>query len=77
MAVWFYYLAEEFPQGHPHPGKRTNPLHWDYFRLNLPGNPTYDPTLKRVMKWDKLIKSIAEDIVSFVDHLRVLGYSVE
>jgi hypothetical protein len=75
MAVRFYYLAEEFARGHRR--ERTNPLRWDYIRLNLPGDPIYDPTLPRVMKWDKSIKNIAGDIVAFVDDLPASGHFVE
>jgi hypothetical protein len=75
MVVRFYYLAEEFTRGHRR--ERTNPLRWDYIRLNLPGDPTYDPTLPQVMKWDKSIKNIAGDIVAFVDDLRASGHSVK
>jgi hypothetical protein len=75
MAVWFYYLAMEFAQGLC--WECTNPLRWDYIRLNLPGDPAYDPTLPQVMKWDKSIKNIAGDLVAFVDNLRASGHSVE
>jgi hypothetical protein len=47
-----------------------NPLRWEKVRLNLPGNPTYDPTLPRLMKWDKGVDNIAGDIIGFVDDLR-------
>jgi hypothetical protein len=57
MAVQFYYLAEEFAQGNPLDKK--NPMGWDLVRLNLPGDPKYDPTLPRVMKWNNLIQKIS------------------
>jgi hypothetical protein len=66
------YLAEEF-RGNRR--ERTNPLRWDYIRLNLPGDPPYDPTLPRVIKWDKSIKNIAGHILAFVDDLRASGHS--
>jgi hypothetical protein len=48
MAVGFYYLDEEFVRGlHD----KCDLLSWDRVVLNLPGNPAYDPTLPRVMKW--------------------------
>ena len=75
MAIRFYYLAEEFVRGARH--QRDNPLWWDRVRLNLPGDPAYDPTLPRVMKWDGLIENIAGDVVAFVDDLQASGHSVE
>jgi hypothetical protein len=71
MAVRFYYLAEEFARGNRR--HKTNALHWDHVRMNLPGETTYDPTLPCVMKWDNLVDKIAGDIVAFVDNLRVFG----
>jgi hypothetical protein len=56
------------------PGNR---LRWDSIKLNLPGDPRYDPTLPQVMKWDAVLQKIAGDIVGFIDDLRASGYSVE
>jgi hypothetical protein len=50
---------------------------WDYLRLNLLGDPKYNPTQPRVMKWDSLVNKIAGDIVAFVDDLRASSHSVE
>jgi hypothetical protein len=75
MAVRFYYLAEEFAKGNRR--DKDNPLRWDRVELNLPGDPAYDPTLPRVMKWDESINKIAGDIVAFVDDLRASAHSVE
>jgi hypothetical protein len=75
MAVRFYYWAEEFGRGNRR--DLTNPLRWDFIKLNLLGDPTYDPTLPRVMKWDSSIKNIAGDLVAFIDDLRASGISVE
>jgi hypothetical protein len=75
MAVRFYYLAEEFARGNRK--DKNNALRWDYVKLNLPGNPKYDITLPRVMKWDSEIENIAGDIVAFVDDLRASGPTVE
>jgi hypothetical protein len=47
MAIRFYYITEEFCRGDRK--LKTNPLRWDYVRLNLPGDPLYDPSLLRVM----------------------------
>ncbi len=65
MEVRFYYFAEEFARGNRR--CKGNPLRWDYVRLNLPGDPAYDPTLPRVMKWDKVINNMAGDVVLFVE----------
>jgi hypothetical protein len=46
-----------------------NPLRWEFVKLNLLGNPAYDPALPRVMKWGSLIKNIAGDLVAFIDDL--------
>jgi hypothetical protein len=75
MAVRFYYLAEEFARGNRK--DKNNALRWDYVKFNLPGDPKYDITLPRVMKWDSSIEKIAGDIVAFVDDLRASGHSVE
>jgi hypothetical protein len=75
MAVRFYYLAEEFARGNRH--LKKNPLRWDAIKLNLPGDPKFDPTQPRVIKWDAAINNIAGDVVAFVDDLRASGQSVE
>jgi hypothetical protein len=75
MAVRFYYLAEEFARQNRK--DKTNALRWDNVKFNLPGDPKYDITLPRVMKWDSSIEKIAGDIVAFVDDLRASGHLVE
>jgi hypothetical protein len=45
--------------------------------MNLPGDPEYNPTKLRVMKWDASVEKIAGDILGFVDDLRASGYSIE
>jgi hypothetical protein len=75
MAVRFYYWAEEFAKGNRR--EKGNHLRWDHVKLNLPGDPAYDPTKPRVMKWDLTIENIAVDIVAFVDDLRASGHSLE
>jgi hypothetical protein len=75
FAVRFYYWAEEFARGeHSDP---KNALRWDCIKLNLPGDPAYNPTKPRVMKWDDILQKIAGDILGFVDDLRASGYSTE
>jgi hypothetical protein len=75
MAIRFYYIAEEFCRGDRK--MKMNPLRWDYVRLNLPGDPYYDPSLPRVMKWNTATNSIAGDVLAFVDDLRASGASPE
>jgi hypothetical protein len=75
FSVRFYYWAEEFARGwHADP---KNALRWDFIKLNLPGDPAYNPTKPRVMKWDDVLQKIAGDILGFVDDLRASGYSTE
>ena len=75
FSVRFYYWAEEFARGlHSDP---NNALRWDSVLLNLPGDPAYNPTKPRVMKWDEALQKIAADILGFVDDLRASGYSIE
>jgi hypothetical protein len=71
----FYYWAEEFARGDRR--EETNPLRWDEVHLNLPGSPSFDPTLPRVMKWDRLIDNIAGDVLTFVDDSRASGINEE
>ena len=74
-AVRFYYWVEEFARGNPK--QISNPLRWNKVILNLPGNPAYDPTLPRVMKWDKVINNITGDIMAFMDDLPASGLAEE
>ena len=75
FAIRFYYLAEEFARGfHADP---KNHLRWDVVKLNLPGDPSFDPTRPRVMKWDSSSQKIAGDILAFVDDLRASGATLE
>jgi hypothetical protein len=71
----FYYWAEEFARGDRR--EKLNPLRWDEVRLNLPGDPSFDPTLPRVMKWDRSIDNIAGDVLTFVDDSRASGMDEE
>jgi hypothetical protein len=75
MAVRFYYFAEEFAKGDRR--SKSNPLRWDQVKLNLPGDPLYNPSLPRVMKWNDSTGSIAGDILAFIDDLRISGSSPE
>lgn len=77
-AVRHYYWGEEFARGNP--SKPDNPMGYDCVKLNLPGMTDYDPSYPKVMKW-KTGKSdsdrghVAGDVVTFVDDVRVTGYS--
>lgn len=78
-AVRHYYWGEEFARGNPAtPG---NPMGYHSIRLNLPGMEEYDPALPKVMKWNKdALKgkgAVCGDIVTFVDDVRITGYSKE
>ena len=74
-AVRFYYWAEDFIRG----DRRcpTNPMQWDFIRLNLPGSADYDSSLPWVMKWRIDINGIAGDFIVYIDDVRVVGFSLE
>jgi hypothetical protein len=74
-AVRFFYFADEFARGNRWDPK--NALKWDSIKLNLPGDPRFDPTLPWVMKWDSLGQKIAGDMLAFVDDLRASGQTPE
>jgi hypothetical protein len=74
-AVHFYYWAEELARGNRRDA--YNPLRWDFIKLNLIGDPNWNPALPRVMKWDKSISNIAGGIKVFVDDLRCSGVCEE
>ena len=71
----YYYFAEEFIRGFEK--AHDNPLRWDEVVLNLPGDPTYNPALPFVFKWNKLVQRIAGDLKAYVDDLRAIGWSKE
>eukprot|EP00980_Cylindrotheca_fusiformis_P017245 scaffold5326_cov80-Cylindrotheca_fusiformis.AAC.1 len=74
-SIKFYYHAEEYVVGDPK--ESGNPLRWDRVRLNLPGDPMFDPRLPWVYQWDEERESIAGSVVTFVDDGRGSGSSVE
>ena len=45
--------------------------------LNLIGNEKSNPSLPNVFKWDSISETITGDLISFVDDLRAIGYSLE
>lgn len=75
IAVRHYYWAEEFAKGDPM--QVGNPIGFNKVILNLPGMTTYNPTLPEVFKWNTTAKVIAGDVITFVDNMRVSGYSKE
>ena len=74
-ACTFYYLAEEFIRGNHK--EANNPLRWDTVILNLIGKSNYNPTYPQVYKWDERMKRIAGDLISYIDGLRAIGFSME
>jgi hypothetical protein len=56
-------FAKELVRGRP--TDRHNPFFYDILRLNLPGDPTYDPTLPRVFKVDSSTGRLAADMVTY------------
>ena len=74
-AVRYYYWGEEFARGNP--SDAHNPLGYDVIRLNLPGMSEFDPLLPKVMKWRSDLGVVAGDVVTFVDDVRITGYSKE
>ena len=75
IAAMMYYLAEEVIRGDHR--ATNNPLRWDRVVLNLVGAVDYDPTMPNVYKWDGVNGRLAGDVLSYVDDLRVLGFSLE
>ena len=55
------------------PLEPSNPFRWDQVILNLPGNPSYDPGMPRVYKWNNLANAIACDCKFFCDDFRITG----
>ena len=55
----------------------ANVFRWDFVRLNLPGDPIYDPTLPWVSKVRADGSTLAADMHSFVDDLRTTGPTKE
>ena len=79
-AVRHYYWGEDFARGNPR--KKGNPMGYNRVRLNLPGCEDYDPLLPKVMKWTDGFKegepgTIAGDVITFVDDVRIVGHSKE
>jgi hypothetical protein len=75
IAVRYLYLGDEFCRGDRR--SPTNPMRWDFVKLNLPGSSDFDPRLPRVMKWCELAQRIAGDVIGFMDDERGSGHSLE
>jgi hypothetical protein len=81
LAIRHYYWGEEFARGNP--SRKDNPMGYDRIVLNLPGMPNYDPSYPKVMKWrdpnpnskSNTAGHVAGDVVTFVDDVRITGYS--
>ncbi|KAI2498994.1 hypothetical protein MHU86_15498 [Fragilaria crotonensis] len=74
-AIRYYYWGEEFARGNP--ARSENPMGYDCIRLNLPGMHSFDPLLPKVMKWRTALGVVAGDVLTFVDDVRITGYSKE
>ena len=65
----YFYLMEGFILGHmQNPG---NAFYWDRAILNLPGDPTFNPSLPFVFKYDAKKQRIAAALKAYVDELRI------
>ena len=73
--VRYYYWGEEFARGNP--VLTDNPMGYDCIRLNLPGTDLFDPLLPKLMKWKTTLGVVAGDVLTFVDNVRITGYSKE
>jgi hypothetical protein len=66
--VKMHHLGEEVVRGdHKNP---SNPFFFDQIRLNLPGDPSYDPALARVSKINSKTGRVAGDMATYVDDVR-------
>jgi len=55
----------------------NNVFHWTEVILNLPGQPTYDPTKPKVWKLNGVTGRMAAALLSYVDDLRAIGCTWE
>ena len=75
LTIRYLAIVEEFAQGdrlNP-----VNPFKFDRVILNLLCSSKFDPTMPWIYKWNSEAQRMAGDLVSFVDDLRVAGYSIE
>lgn len=52
---------------------QTNPFHWTKVMTNYPGTANYNPVMPRVYKFNPITKTIAGDVIGFVDDVRSAG----
>jgi len=45
--------------------------------LNLPYSESFDTFMLWVYKWNNKVERLAEDLVSFINNMWILGYSIE
>ena len=67
LLMWMIEIVVGNPREH------SNPFRWDHVVMNLPGNPSYDPGMPRVYKWNNISNAIACDCKFFCDDFRVIG----
>ena len=53
----------------------NNPLRWDSIKMNLPGDPDYDPKMPWVYRWDEVNRRMASDFCCYIDDIRGIGNS--
>ena len=56
---------------------RPNLFHWSTVKLNLPGMPSFDPSMPRVYKWNPQSHAIACDCITYVDDTRTVGPTMD
>ena len=66
--------AEDIVSGNKY--DQSNPFHWSYAKINLPGTPEYDPNLPWIAKM-RSDHVIATDVFIYVDDVRITGPSEE
>jgi len=74
IAIKGTHIAEESVLGNRH--DPSNPFRWAFVALNLPGMPSYNPSLPWVSR-RRDDGRIASGVVRFVDDLRPVGSSTE
>ena len=47
-------------------GDPKNYMQWDYIKLKLSGDPLYNPSKSRVLKWNDSIQKIAGNTLGFI-----------
>ena len=73
-SVKMFLIIEEVIKGDRH--DPDNAFHWDHLLINLPGTPSYDPSVGWITK-RRQDGTLASDMVDFVDDERVVGSNAE